>query len=476
MQKPYAAFLAYAVASMVFFATSAGPVRAIELDPGFDPNFILTDGDILDADTMPFDRLVNFLRSKGTLADLRTVDIDGVPKTAAEIIWRVSRSYRINPKYLIALIQKEQSLVEDPEPSQGQLDWAAGYGVCDACSKDDPSIQDFKGFANQIEWAAKQHREKYLMQLLTNGLTIGGRGVGKTVIIDGIAVTPVNNATAMLYSYTPHIHGNLTLWRIWKRWYTVSYPDGTLVRGEPSGTYFLIRYGEKRPFASLAVAASRSDVTKAVVVTDSELAAYPDGPFIKFAPYSLLRDPEGRIFLLTTTNKRQIANMDAFRKFGFNSEEVESVESADLTAYPDGPKITVDTTFPQGVLMKLADAPGVWYVEDGVRAPLIDGIYLKLYFAGRRIRIVTSAELATYATTSAYLLHDGELVKSASAPTVYVVESGALRPIPSGEVFETVGWKWTNVVTVRDGVLAAHAAGTPFEPQPTHLDLASRPL
>ncbi|MBU1349207.1 hypothetical protein KJ781_04030 [Patescibacteria group bacterium] len=476
MQKPLTFLLACVVVSMVFFGVSTRSAAALDLDPGFDPNFILTDGDILDAEAMPYDRLVNFLRSKGTLADLRTVDIDGVPKTAAEIIWRVSRSYRVNPKYLIALIQKEQSLVEDPAPSQGRLDWAAGYGVCDSCSKDDPSIQDFKGFANQIEWAAKQHREKYLMQLLTNGLTIGGQGAGKTVIIDGLAVTPVNNATAMLYSYTPHLHGNLTLWRIWKRWFTVAYPDGTVARGEPSGTYYLIRYGEKRPFASATVAASRTDVTKAVVVTDSELTSYPEGPTIKFAPYALLRDPSGRIYLLTTANRRHIANMEAFRKFGFNAEEVEEVEAADLIAYPDGPKITVDTTFPQGVLMKTADAAGVWYVEDGIRSPLVDAIYLKLYFVGRRIRIVTNPELATYATTSAYLLHDGELVKVASSPTVYVVESGALRPIPSGEIFESVGWKWMNVVTVRDGVLGLHAMGASFEPQPLHAELAAETL
>lgn len=457
----------------------AVPVNAASsaTDEGFDPNAILSDSDIFDYNAFPLDRMVNFLRRKGTLADYRTPDIDGIPKTAPEIIWRVSQSYKINPKYLLALIQKEQSLVEDPNPTQKQFDWAAGYGICDSCSKDDPSVQEFKGFASQLEWAAKQHREKYLMQLLTRGITIGGQGLGKPVTIDGLTITPANRATAMLYSYTPHIHGNLTLWRIWKRWFSINYPDGTIVRAKTSGTTYQLRFGEKRPFASRAVVASLVDEAKIISVEDTDLNNYPDGKTIKFSPYSILRDPKGRIFLLTMDAKRQIANMEAFRKFGFNEDEIEDVEDSDLAGYPDGPKITVATAFPQGVLMKLASAPGVWYVEDGVRQPLLDGSLLKLYFRGRQIKTVTAKTLEGYTQGEPYRLHDGELVKSSSSPTVYVVEHALLRPIPSGDVFESVGWKWKNVVTVPPSLLAAHPAGDPFvQAPPEQTELAQAPL
>ncbi|MCI0479674.1 hypothetical protein L0Y59_03960, partial [Candidatus Uhrbacteria bacterium] len=192
--------------------------------------------------------------------------------------------------------------------------------------------------------------------------------------------------------------------------------------------------------------------------------------------YALLRDPDGRIFLLTTDAKRHIADMDAFRKFGFNADEVEPVTTADLAAYPEGPKITVETSFPQGVLMKTAASPGVWYVENGTRAPLVDVAFLHLYFSGRRIRTVATADLDAIPTSGPYLLHDGELVKSSPEPTVYVVENGALRPIPSGEIFEAVGWRWTNVITVPEHVLKIHAQGTPFEPNATRLEVAAAPL
>ena len=411
---------------------------------------------------MSYSGLVVFLRSKGTLADYRTPDTDGIPKTAPEIIWRVAQSYKINPKYLIALIQKEQSLVEDPNPSQKQFDWAAGYGVCDACSKDDPSIQDFKGFASQLEWAAKQHREKYLLQILVNGSTRSGKAAGKAMTVDGREVTPVNNATAMLYSYTPHINGNLNLWRIWRRWFSIKFPDGTVVRDKTTGDAYLVRFGQKRKFASRAVLESLVDPEKIVEVSGTELSTYPDGTTIRFPKYALLRDPKGRIWLLTDNAKRHIANMAAFRKFNFNEDEVEQVTDEDLEGYPDGPKISVTTEFPQGVVFQDKVSKAYWYVESNIRHLIPNPVFLKLYFQGRNIKQLTTKTLETYTLGNPYPLHEGELVRGVKAPAVYVMENGTLRPIPSAFVFESLGWKWKNVVTVPDNVLKPYTVGDPF--------------
>jgi len=436
--------------------------QEITLDPGFDPNRILEDDDIFDVKGMTYDYMVSFLRGRGTLADYRTPDIDGVPKTAAEIIWRVANAYKMNPKYLLALIQKEQSLVEDSSPTQKQYDWAAGYGVCDSCAMNDPSIQEYKGFASQIEWAAKQHREKYLLQILGNGKTKAGKAPGKAMNVDGEIVTPVNNATAMLYSYTPHLHGNLNLWRIWRRWFSMVYPDGTLVRGNPSGKTYLIRIGQKRPFASRMVLESLADTAKIVDISDTELSAYPDGPEIQFPRFALLKDPKGRIWLLTEGGRRQIADMKTFRKFGFNEDEIIDVEDSDLADYVVLATINSKTEFPQGMVLQDKGDKSYWYVEDDQKHQIMEKVFLALYFRGRKIKQVTTKALEKYTTGEPYKLHDAELVRSVSSPSVSVVSEGMLRPIPSAEVFEALGWKWKNVVTVSDKVLSAYPVGQPF--------------
>ena len=319
----------------------------------------------------------------------------------------------------------------------------------------------------KVEWAAKQHREKYLLQLLGNGTTRAGKAPGKTMAIDGIAVTPTNNATAMLYSYTPHINGNLNLWRIWRRWFSLQFPDGTLARGKTSQMTYLIRLGQKRAFSSRAVMESLIDPKKVIDVSDTELDAYPDGPPIQFPKYALVQDPKGRIWLLTGDSRRRIADMATFHKFSFNEDEIIPIDSdADLADYPIGETINMKTEFPQGVVFQDKTDKSYWYVEGGTKELIPDKVFLTLYFRGRNIKTVTTKKLATYKTGGTYQLHDGELVRGKTTPSVYVVENDALRPIPSADVFETLGWQWKNVVTVQDAVLKGYTVGDMVAAQP----------
>ncbi len=463
MLKKIAVFLGVLVlCAQPLSAVAQTDSRGFTIDPAFNPNAVLMDEDVFDASGMTHDRLVAFLDAKGNLADAQVKDLDGTTKSAADVIWEISGMYQINPKYMLALLQKEQSLVEDSSPSQGQLDWATGYGVCDSCSKDDPSISDFKGFANQLYYAARQMREKYYMSVLATGKTISGVGPGITTVIDGIPVTPANAATAALYSYTPHIHGNLNLWSIWRRWFSKNYPDGTVVKGAPSGDVYWIRFGMKRKFASLAVASSLVDLSKAATASDTELSAYQDGDPIAFPNYALLLDPHGAIWLIVGNERRHIVDMATFKKFGFNMDEVDNASDADLAPYAIGEPITTQSMYPQGRLVKVQGDKSTWYAEDGKKSLVSHPALLTLYFPDERPQTITKATLDSLETTDPYALHDGELVRTPDAPAVYAIEAGKKRPIPSASVFEGMGWSWASVEVVPASLLDGYAEGDPI--------------
>lgn len=439
-------------------------VPAADLDEGFDPNAILDDRDIFNVEGMTLAQLRAFLNSRGTLGKIKVTDIDGIEKPPADIIWRISNSYKLNPQYLLVVLQKEQSLVEAKNPTQKQFDWAMGYAVCDSCSMDDPAIQHFKGFANQLEYAAKQHRERYLIQLLGRGTTISGQAPGKTVVIDGVEVTPRNNATAMLYTYTPHIHGNLNLWRIWRRWFSLDFPDGTLVQGKTSGNYYLIRNGEKRAFTSRLIAASIVDIQKAAIAEDSELTVYPDGSPITFPNYSIVETPDGKRYLIVGETKRLITSNAVFRKLGFIEDDVVEGSAEELAAYTDGRDITAESQYLTGVLAKDPKG-GIWFVQDGERRKVPHPIFLNLYFKGKKPVAMTQAKLDALKNLGSFTLRDGELVKAESSPAVYVVENGTLRPIMSGEAFEHLGWQWRNVISLPNAFISSYPTGLPIEIQ-----------
>jgi len=184
------------------------PINALAFD--FNPNYILSDSELHDSFSMDLNQIQHFL-SRGYLENYVTEDWQGNLKYASDIIWRAAQNNRINPKFLLVLLQKEQSLVEDNTPTDRQLDWATGYAVCDNCSKSDPAIQRWKGFGKQVNSAAMQFSDGYMADIEAVGSTQGIYGPDIPVIIDNQVLVPENAATASMYAYTPHIQGNQNL-------------------------------------------------------------------------------------------------------------------------------------------------------------------------------------------------------------------------------------------------------------------------
>jgi hypothetical protein len=288
-----------------------------------------------DVDTMTREDIQVFL-ANGFLGNYKTKDIKGVTRSAAEIIANTAKEFNLNPRVILVTLQKEQSLVESKKVTQRQLDWAMGYAICDDCSKSDPLLQKYRGFGKQVYYASQRIRESYLSKLTTSGKTVSGYGPGIESVIDGSALVPQNNATAALYTYTPHKQGNVNFMNIWNRWFTKKFPDGTLIQNRKTGAVWLVQGEKKRPIISEAVLKSRFNTNTIVPTSISVIEQYPDGAPIDFPNYSLLRTPNGSIFLIVDHVKRGFVSMQAFHNAGFHIDDVIPVEGNDLKRYKEG--------------------------------------------------------------------------------------------------------------------------------------------
>jgi hypothetical protein len=432
------------------------------------PDFLLADRDLTDASAMDLAEIQNFLAHKGTLANYFGPDTDGTVRTAAEMIWRVAELYTISPKFLMALIQREQSLIEDPSPQPKQYDWATGFGVCDSCSKDDPNVLVWKGFGKQVESAAKQIRDHYLPDLDAKGTTVSGIGPGVARVIDGVTVVPANRATAVLYTYTPHLNGNLNFANIWKRWFSLAYPDGTLAKVQGIKDVWLLAGGVKRRFATVGAFRSRFQDSDVVTVDAQDLDNYAAGQPIKYPNYSLLQGPDGNTYLLDGDAKRRIASAEVFRKLGFNPEEVVTAAADDLGAYNDGPEITLQSQYPTGSLLQDRKTGGVYWAQDGVKYPIIAREIMDERFPKKPIQPASKEQLASLPSGEPVRFSDGALIAAKGSPTVYVIEHGERRQIRSEAVFKRYGWKWSSVIRTSPAVAEIHPLGEPLDlDQPT---------
>ncbi|MHB1055408.1 MAG: Ig-like domain-containing domain, partial [Thermoleophilia bacterium] len=201
-------------------------VRPAQAALAFNKDSIISDADFTDTGTMSEPQIQDFLAAHGSyLAGYVEAgdpligpgdDISAHGWSAAHIIWQVANWYGINPQVILTTLQKEQSLVTDPAPTQTALDAAMGYGCPDAggCSPAD------KGFALQVDHGTWQLWYNMHYANLRDP-SVAPYLTGDTIAVDDPPVTVylTNGATAALYRYTPHIWGNQNFFNIFQNWF-----------------------------------------------------------------------------------------------------------------------------------------------------------------------------------------------------------------------------------------------------------------
>ena len=455
-------------------------------DNNFNPNHIISDADILNSKTMDLADIQKFLKDRGSfLTNYYSENADGIRKSAAEIIYDAARNnydcsevvlsdnptlkekrfkcspISINPQFLLVLLQKEQSLIDDKNPTQNQLNWATGYG----CPDGGGCNSRWRSFGKQVNSASLQFYDYMVNPHLysykaANVYTFTNPYASQEKNKKDILVSPANTATAALYNYTPHVYnGNYNFFTIWQRFFSKELIEGSLVQVEGELGVWLIKNGKRRPFLNGGALKSRFDANKIITISSSDLLQYQIGKPIKFHQYALIRSPNGEIYLLIDDTRRKIADSEVFRTIGFNPEEVIDASWVDVKAYKPGDPITNGSAYPTGALLQDTETGGVYWVIGGEKFPIWDAVFLKTKFSQYQIIKTNKTELDQYRTGDPVLFDDGEILKSSNSPAVYIISEGKKRPIARGEVFESLGYKWENVITVSPKVLYLYEKG-----------------
>jgi hypothetical protein len=145
-------------------------------------------------------------------------------KTAAQIIYEACQAWSINPRVMLATLQKEQSLLTTSNSANAvRLIKAVGCGVYD--NNHDNKIENlYPGFGNQI-WNGARSLSQYELPASssTSGQLSGGWKPGTVMSrINGAPnsgkIVPKNASTFALYTYTPYYPQNL-VWDVYVRYF-----------------------------------------------------------------------------------------------------------------------------------------------------------------------------------------------------------------------------------------------------------------
>ena len=239
----------------------------------FDKNNLISDADLEKCNIISSSHVQNFLEQNGNF--LAGYSPDG--QKASEIIANSAKNYNISTCWILATLQKEQSLITMVSPEQGRLDWAMGF----ACPSSGGCDQRYKGFKKQVESAAwqiengyRKHPDWYSFQ------------TGKTTKTeDGQEVTPKNFATAANYNYTPVVGppgGNYLLVKAWSDWRTsfaTKHPAGALLKAKGGKAIYLTVWEEDEVKKALvtnltAFKANGYDLSRVIETSQSEIDGY----------------------------------------------------------------------------------------------------------------------------------------------------------------------------------------------------------
>ena len=457
-------FLRYFLLSVFLFG-----FPTVVFSASFDRNNVIGDRELTSSQAMGLSRIQSFLAAKGALGGL-SFAVDGVTKTAAQIIYENALTYEISPEYLITRMQVEQGVITAGRPTDNQLNWATGYGRCDHCTPEQAA--KYKGFDNQVAWGAKGVRT-YIDDIASTGTTISGWGPGVTkTSLDGLEVTPENAATAALYTYTPwvgyhegdeNVGGNSLFYDIFTKWFNLSYPDGTLLQDVNTGGIYIIRNGKKLPFTRREAFFANYDPRDLIPASKVTLDAYETGQAISFANFSLLRSPSGTVYLYNDGKIRGISSGEVFRKLGYNPEEIQAVSWDTLKSFQEDRPITADDVFPAGILYQYKETGAVVYVDPkGVRHNIINRELLNVNFKGKQVVSVAATVIDQLPRGNDVLFPDGTLVSSHEVGSVYVISNGEKRAFTSAEAFTQLGYRWDNIIFTSKAALNLHPNGKPL--------------
>jgi len=283
-----------AIAAFVVAVAFAGSAFAAT----FNPALVISDDNFRAYDSMSQSDIQAFLNSSPVLASYQATDFpSGKKMLASAIIYNAAQKFHVNPRVILTLLQKEQSLLTRSKSSlitKGHvtLDWALGMGCpdvnlkvpstyagclgskCHSKAPGDNRYPEYRGFGKQI-WAASWSLDAYGEKDKTRPgwhhtgpkTESANWAVGTTMTVGTVKLKIMNLATFKLYTYNPSIgakspygdlssqssnlSGNANFWWIYRKYFGDTFADPRMrpifrLRNKNNGNYLYTKSQTER--------------------------------------------------------------------------------------------------------------------------------------------------------------------------------------------------------------------------------------
>ena len=229
------------------------------------------------------------------------------------------------------------------------------------------------------------------------------------------------------------------------------HPDGSLLR-HPNGSLFLLDGGRKRAISEAVLAATGRALASAVPMTAAESLGYPTGPAAVVPDGTIVRDPAGTTWLVTGGTRAK-AGAAVWEALGRPTPRVHPVTDAELARLPEVEPPS-SPLYP-GALVRAEDSDVVHLVApDGDLRPVLHpAVMASNGWSSADVAVLPAELFEDVDVDDPVDLRDGTLVQTHSHK-VGVVSGGAVRRLHDARQVRDYGYTGKPRTLVPDAVLA----------------------
>jgi hypothetical protein len=234
-----------------------------------------------------------------------------------------------------------------------------------------------------------------------------------------------------------------------------TFNSGSLVR-DPQGNIFLIEQGLKRPVSSYVLAQRFAGVA-VVAASANQLDSFPIGSALPPTDGGIVKDQSNPTVYLIDAGQRRAMSYIAFISRGLHFENITILTSPEITSYPQG----ADAAVVNGALLKSADSPAVYILNSNTRELLSYFVFKQRNFRNQVIGVLPLDQLGQYPLDPNGFLYpplDGTLIRGDSVATVYVIQ-GSTRHGLSLQAFQSHNYRFADVNVLPQSEVSGYQAG-----------------
>lgn len=238
------------------------------------------------------------------------------------------------------------------------------------------------------------------------------------------------------------------------------WPSGTLIRAQNRSKVYWLEDDIKRAIPSPAVFNARGfkwdDIKE---VSEDEVDSYADGDSLGYPDGTLIKGSRPTVYVVSGGRKRPFVSAQAFEGLGYNWGNIQEVDDGHLNIYEDDANIDAQSSHPEGALIRVIGKPTVFKIEGGKRKPIPSlGVFNTHKFDWKKVLVVSALHRDKFSETNSLNYPDGSLL-SAPNGKVYKIDNGKKRWIRTLKDFNGAGCKWGNVVKASNEEVADFEEG-----------------